>query len=89
MQANFRCCKKKRRHCDLSDFKGKFLNNVHTPPWKNIVFVDHCLSEHWDHKTVIKRLGFVERTSIDWRSFGIEVTDLIIKHWRIYGRGGA
>ena len=68
---------KKRRYCSFntSDSKGSFLQDVNIPAWKVIIFVNHLLSCHWDHLTVITGLQISSRTSVDWRSFCSEVTD--------------
>lgn len=67
---------KKRRRCNFSvtDRKGTFLDNVHIPAWKIILFVNYWLDKHWNHETISKTISFSSRTSVDWRSFCSEVT---------------
>lgn len=81
---------KKRRYCDfgVSDFNGTFLQNTKLPAWKIILFVNHWLSKHWDHVTVIKSLDISSRTSVDWRSFCSEVTDFWFRNQDSIGGPG-
>ena len=81
---------KKRRYCDFStsDYKGTFLQNSSIPAWKVILFVNHWLSNNWNHKMVIKCLKFSTRTSVDWRSFCSEVTDFWFTNQQSIGGPG-
>lgn len=81
---------KKRVFCDfsVSDFKGTFLQNVHLPPWKVILFVTQWLSKHWDHSTVIKCLEITPSTLIKWRSICCEVTDFWFENQNSIGGAG-
>lgn len=79
--------KKKRRYCDfsISDSKGTFFQGVNLPLWKVVVFVNHWLSPHWDHHTVIHCLGISSKISVDWRSFCSEVTEFWFQHQEAIG----
>lgn len=81
---------KRRRYCDysVSDFNGTFLENTKVPAWKIILFVNHWLSKHWDHSTVIKCLSITSHTSVDWRSFCSEVTDFWFTNQKCIGGPG-
>ena len=82
--------KKKRWRCDFStsDNKGTFLQNVSVAPWKVLVFVNHWISHHWDHKTVTKGLGLSLVTSVDWRSFCSEVAENWLSNQNTIGGPG-
>lgn len=69
---------KKRRHCGFSasDYKGTFLEGSHFPPWKIVLFLNHWLSKHWNHETVVKSLGIGLCSSVSWSSYCSTVTDL-------------
>lgn len=69
--------KKKRSYCNftVSDFKGTFLEHSHLPPWKVLLFLNHWLSRHWDHKTVTECMQLSLATSVAWRLFCSKVTD--------------
>ena len=58
----------------MSDYKGTFLDKTHIRPWHLTLFINHWLQKKWDHRTVMKCLGWSEHTTIDWRSFCSEVT---------------
>ncbi|XP_027218228.1 uncharacterized protein [Penaeus vannamei] len=68
---------KRRKQCNftVSDYKGTFLSGTRLEPFQILSFVNHWLSKHWDHQTVIGCLHIAERTSVDWRSFCSEVTE--------------
>ena len=50
---------------NTSGTKETFLQDVHIPAWKVILFVNHWLSNRWDHKTVTHCLQISSRTSVD------------------------
>lgn len=43
--------------------------------WKIILFVNHFLSNLWDHKTVMENLDISSCSTVDWRFFCSEVCD--------------
>lgn len=51
------------------------MTNANIPPWKIVLFVNHFLSQLWDHRTVFECIELSTSTSVDWRSFCCEVTD--------------
>ena len=69
--------KSKKTTCSFTilDFKGSVLHNTNIPSWKIVLFVNHYLSYIWDHRIMLECLNISLRTSVDWRSFCLGMTD--------------
>lgn len=81
---------KKRRSCDfsVSDYQDTFLGNTSLSPWKVVLFINHWLSKHWDHDTVVKCLKISEKTYHEWHCYCSQVTNLWFENQdRIGGPG--
>lgn len=70
---------KKRKYCNFSiaDANGTFLENTRISCWKLLLFVNHFLSNLWDHRTVRENLDLCGHSTVNWRSFCSEVC----VHW--------
>lgn len=68
---------KRSKQCNftVSDYKGTFLSGTRFEPYQIVLFVNHWLSKHWDHQTVIEWLHISERTCVEWHGFCSEITE--------------
>ncbi|XP_068204366.1 uncharacterized protein [Palaemon carinicauda] len=71
---------KKRIQCtfSISDYKGTFLDNCHSEPWKLILFANLWLQKSFSHTSIMQNLNLASETSVRWRMLCSEVAEYFV-----------